>query len=277
MALTGDGHAEHDAPQPSGLVSATHELPHAWKPGSQRTPQPLALHDASPLVGAGQIAPQLPQFCTLSSRSTQLAPQRLWPGAQPLTHAKPAPLAPQRGSEAPQLTVQEPQCAGSERSASQPSASLPSPAPSQSACVSRQLVAHEVPSQMARVFGGVGHGAHEVPHEPTSALGRQASPQTCCPAAHATPQVAPSQVADAPGGAGQAVHEAPQLSVSASATHTPLQSWNPARQADSHAPIGHAASACTRVGHAVHDAPQVSGEVSSPHAVPQSWCPGRQS
>ena len=224
VALTGDGHAEHAAPQPSGLVSATHELPHAWKPASQRTPQPLAPHDASPLVGAGQIAPQLPQFCTLRSRSTQLAPQRLWPGAQPLTHAKPAPLAPQSGREVEQMTAHEPQCAGSDRSASQPSASLPSPAPSQSACVSRQLVAHEVPSQVARVFGGVGQGVHEVPHEPRSALGRHASPQTCRSAAHATPQLTPSQVAVAPGGAGQAVHDAPQLSVSASATQTPLQS-----------------------------------------------------
>lgn len=224
VALTGEGQALHDVPHPSALVFATHALPHAWNPASQATPQLPRMHDASPFAGTGHASPQLPQFCTLACRSMQLVPHALWPSAQLLTQVTPPAFVLQSGCGAVHVRPHEPQCAGVERSASQPFVSLPSPAPSQSACVSRQLVPHVVPSQVARVLGGTGQGVHDAPHEFVSAFGRHASPQTWLLASQATPQIAPSQMAVAPGGAGQAVHEVPQLSVSLFDTQTPPQS-----------------------------------------------------
>lgn len=191
---------------------------------SHLTPHTPVVHDASPFAGAGHARPHTPQCCRLICRSAQVPPQSDCPPEQPDAQTKLPALIPQT-SVGEHGVAHAPQCAGLERSASQPLGSLPSPLPSQSACVSRHTVPQLTPSQVARVFGGTGHGMHEPPHEPMSLSARHASPQRWRFGGQSMPHSPAAQAAAAPGGAGQDLHAMPQLSASSSATQTPAQSW----------------------------------------------------
>lgn len=116
-----------------------------------------------------------------------------------------------------QTVAQPPQCAGSDRSASQPLDGMVS----QSAKPVVHVNEHAPEAQVALAFGGEGHGVQLPPQLFTDALLTHCPEQLWKPALHTMPH-APAAHAGAPfEGIGHACPQVPQLSVSVSvSTHT---------------------------------------------------------
>ncbi len=93
VELTPDGHTREQLPQVRGLerrsdsqplVALLSQLAKLALQANEHAP-PLQVEDE--LGGVGHTRPQEPQLETLVRRSTQLEPQTVSPGAQPLRHA----------------------------------------------------------------------------------------------------------------------------------------------------------------------------------------------
>ena len=133
--------------------SASHAIPHA----------PIE-HTGRAFARRAQTFPHAPHWSGADDVSTHDEPQRVWPAAHPLEHAK-APRSPatQRGVDPAQALPHAPQFAVPESAASQPFEATPS----QSAKPERHAMRH-VPA--VQTGAALGAAAQVVPHAPQCAV-----------------------------------------------------------------------------------------------------------
>ena len=207
----------HGAPS----VPATQTPPQETKPLLHDEPQVPAVQVAVAPIGALQACPHPPQFATLVEVSAQAPAQSV--GAEPpqtLTQPKESGVVPagaHTGVAPRQPTPQLPQCAGCERSASQPFAGLPS----QSAKPTAHAEVHAPPAQAALECGGVVQAASHEPQFARSDAKSTQRPWQTAPRIPAQSHRPPMQLMPA----GQTRPQPPQLRGSVvTSIHIPAQS-----------------------------------------------------
>jgi len=117
----GEAQGVHDGPQAVVSWSPTQSLPHAWKPALHASPQCPALQVPWPFDGSGHTVEHVPQCCVSVWTSTHDRPQRVDVAPlQPLAQWVPLVSVVHIGIGSAHVTPHAPQCAGCERSLSQP-------------------------------------------------------------------------------------------------------------------------------------------------------------
>jgi hypothetical protein len=126
----GGGQAEQLLPHVIGDVLSAHAFPQAWKPLLHENPHMLFAQLGCPLFTIGHWLPHVMQFCAFVEVSTHEPLHSVGklfgqPDTQP-NELPPSPPPLHTGVPPLHVVLQEPQCAGCERSASQPLSLLPS-------------------------------------------------------------------------------------------------------------------------------------------------------
>jgi hypothetical protein len=180
LALAGGLQGVQELPHDCGLALARQRSLQAWKPGSQVMPHTAKVQVGCPCTTDGQGS-QEPQCCGSLLVEAQRPLQLVGAVAgQVATQEKLAPLGAQSGVAPSQAWLQEPQCAGSARSVSQPGCGLQSPKPARQALPMKQPPL----TQMTREGSTLGTRVQSLPQPPQwcgslfSMLGSQAPKST---------------------------------------------------------------------------------------------------